>query len=94
MTYSGDDCDYFNLSYLSLPNGLCTAINALKDEQFVLTIFFIFLVYMAYYKIRGRNHRVPKFYFPRIYTMKATRSFERFIIIMFFATLLFFVMFY
>ncbi len=94
MNSNYNDCDFFNLKYISLPDNLCLIISYLKEEELVFGVFLLFIIYAIYHKIKGTEQKAPSISFPKIRTINTSSSFQRFVIVMFFTNLLVFILFY
>jgi hypothetical protein len=94
MTKDYESCEYFNLNYTALPDNICSAVSAIQNEHLVLGVFLLFLLFLMYYKIKGGIRTFPSFSLPKMVIINTSLSFQRFIIIMFFANLLAFIVFY
>ena len=94
MDSNYNDCDYFNLKNISLPDEICSVIISLKEEYIVFGVFILFITYATYHKIKGSPYKSAGFSPPKIRTINASSSFQKIIIIMFFSNLLFFILFY
>ena len=96
MDSSYNDCDYFNLKYTSMSDELCEIANSLGEEYIVFGVFFLFILYAIYHKVRGDRRYKPDLSFNnrKVRLMRSSSTSQKLLIIVFFANLLFFVLFY